>query len=198
MSPGAAWRRSAVVVLLSIVTVGAHGRATQTQTQTQRAETPAWFTGLLADLVADGDEWVADNAPYRSGQEPVDAYVMTWAWGPGRHSVSGRLHPVVGGVQRPALWEFRQFWHPDRREARLVQYGTDGTVGDGALRRSNDGSIVAEQDFWSPSGQSWRQRHVERAEARSRESRDARWGDGAWRDGRRYVWTRRAAGARGR
>jgi hypothetical protein len=152
----------------------------------------------MSDLVAGGDEWVADNASYRSDQEPVDAYVMTWDWGPGRRSVSGRLHAVVGGVRGPALWEFRQCWHPERREARLVQYGTDGTVGEGVLQRADDGSIVVEQDFWSPAGQSWRQRHVERAEARSRESRDARWVDGAWRDGRRYVWTRRGAGSRGR
>jgi len=159
----------------------------------QTAAAPEWFRELITALVADGDEWVADNTAYRSDQEPVDVYVLTWTWGPGRHSISGRLHAIVGGDRRPPLWEFRQFWHPIRREGRLVQYGTDGTVGDGALARDVDGRVVVEQDFWGPDGQSWRQRHEERATPRSRESRDARWVNGAWRDGRRYVWTRRAA-----
>lgn len=191
MTRRAAVRRSVVVALFSLALLGARRQAPP-------AAPPEWFERLLSDLVAGGDEWVADNASYRSDQEPADAYVMTWTWGPGRRSVSGRLHAVVSGERRPALWEFRQFWHPDRREARLVQYGADGTVGEGGLQRADDGSIVVEQDFWSPAGRSWRQRHVERAEARSRESRDARWDDGAWRDGRRYVWTRRAAASRGR
>lgn len=162
-------------------------------TATQSAAAPEWFRDLMTALVADGDEWVADNSGYRSDEEPVDAYVLTWTWGPGRRSVSGRLQAMVGADRRPPLWEFRQYWHPDRREGRLVQYGTDGTVGEGALTRGADGGVIVEQDFWGPDGLSWRQRHEERATPRSRESRDARWVNGAWRDGRRYVWTRRAA-----
>lgn len=91
-------------------------------TARQTAATPEWFRDLMTALVADGDEWVADNDGYRSNDEPVDAYVLTWAWGPGRRLVSGRLQAVVGDDRRPPLWEFRQFWHPERRD------GPTGTV----------------------------------------------------------------------
>lgn len=174
---------------------GAGGSRARAATR-QLAAAPEWFRDLMIALVADGDEWIADNAAYRSNEEPVDSYVLTWTWGPGRRSVLGRLQAVVGRDRRPPAWEFRQFWHPDLREGRLVQFGSDGTVGDGVLTRDVAGAVVTEQDFWGPDGQTWRQRHEERATPRARESRDARWVNGAWRDGRRYVWTRRRGATR--
>lgn len=183
-------------ILTGVGAAASGGLSPRTLIAVQTAAAPEWFRDLMTALVADGDEWMADNTAYRSDQEPVDVYVLKWTWGPGRRSISGRLQAIVGADRRPPLWEFRQFWHPDRREGRLVQYGTDGTVGEGALARDADGGIIVEQDFWNPNGQSWRQRHEERATPRARESRDARWVNGTWREGRRYAWARRVAAAR--
>jgi hypothetical protein len=155
---------------------------------------PSWYAEQLALLTANGGRWEADNAKFKSETEPFDAYVLEWAWGPGRASVRGRLFAMRGGKETPVVWEFHQFWDPATKTVRLQQHGTDGTYGDGTLELTSSATIAIDQTFWARDGRQWRERHDEEVTATRRVSRSTRLTDGTWVAGREYIWVLRKAG----
>jgi hypothetical protein len=151
---------------------------------------PAWFAEEMRLLVADGDAWLADNARYRSEQEPWDAYGLKWSWGLGNQSIRGRLYGLRDGQEEATFWEFRVFWHPGQQEVIMLQVGSGGAVGMGPMMASPDSGTFAVQTFWTMSGDSSRVRHesVTNAETHTTRSFDGT-GDG-WVPRRSYVWRR--------
>ena len=57
------------------------------------------------------------------------------------------------------FWQFRQYWHPGRREAVVEQFGWGGTVGVG-IARHKDGETKADQSFFGVDGSVNRMGHV--------------------------------------
>jgi len=153
---------------------------------------PAWLDQQMAEQVADGGRWEADNSKYRSADEPFATYVVQWTWGPGRRSITGQLFALRDGKETPAFWTYRQFWDPVTRTVRLQQLGADGTSADGALEQVRAGVYRLEQTFTAPGGRQWRERHEEESTPNRRTTSSTRNTSGAWAPGRTYVWVRRA------
>ena len=89
------------------------------------------------------------------------------------------------------LWEYRLFWHPERRSLWLFQFGTDGTFGEGALERTGPGSTRLDQIFHTPGRPTWRAGHRETREPGRRTTEsftiDA---EGNWTPRRVYTWVK--------
>jgi len=68
---------------------------------------PDWYEAHVASVVADCGVWIADNAAYRSDQEPMDAYVIRWQ----RGVAPGTMRGVANGRHTPTIFEFRTYWH---------------------------------------------------------------------------------------
>ena len=184
--PDGCLRRALFVLLASLgVAVLTAPRAATAQ---DAADVPAW---AIEDMAATVGQWVADNAAYRSDDEPFEAYGMTWAWAAGKRSLRGRLYAVQDGQEGPTFWEFRQFWHPGEQRLLVYQFGRDGTVGMGALTRLDDERHELLQTFYRPDGTAFRAGH--RTEIRDDEQRGQSYDvadDGTWTERRFYVWRR--------
>lgn len=154
---------------------------------------PAWLDQQMAGQVADGARWEADNSKYQSANEPFGTYVLQWAWGPGRRSITGRLFAIQDGKPTPPFWEYRQFWDPVTRTVRLQQLGGDGTSADGTLEQVRPGVYRLEQTFTAPDGRQWKERHDEEATLDKRVTSSARDTGGTQTPGRTYIWVRRPA-----
>lgn len=155
------------------------------------AAIPEWFRDDVRALSADGGVWVADNAAYRSEDEPFDAYGITWTSSFDDTTLSGRLYGLRDGVDVGTFWEFRQYWDPLRGVAVLEQFGHGGMVGIGTAKPGEDGVMVSDQTFARPGGPSWRSGHRNRFLGTGRyETRSFDIVDGAWKAKRVYVWVR--------
>lgn len=117
-----------------------------------RAAAPEWFTRHLEFLVQGSGRWIADNTPFKSESEPFDAYGMEWRWGVGRKSATGRLFAIRDGKELGDIWQFRLAWDPGRGEARAMQFGSDGSFGDGVMTSTGPRETRAEQTFFNPDG----------------------------------------------
>jgi hypothetical protein len=164
---------------------------------TAAAGPPRWFLEHLEYMARDGGRWIADNAAYRSDQEPYDAYGMSWEWGLGKNSLKGRLFGVQDGKDVGTFWEFRTIWHPGEHQALVYQYGPDGTVGIGTMQplaaeAGQPAGTTADQTFYRPDGSSFRAGHRNRdldADTTDSHSFDIS-ADGTWKPRRSYVWKR--------
>ena len=94
--------------------------------------------------------WVADNTPYKSDLDPMDAYGIEWKWGLNRKSIVGRLYGIRDGKEIGTFWEFREFWHPGERRVVAMQFGTEGTYGAGPHEIDADGASEMLQVFHDP------------------------------------------------
>ena len=153
------------------------------------AQPPGWFAEEIKALTAEGGRWVADNSAYKSGDEPFDAYVIEWKAGFDGLTMTGRLFGIKDGVETPAFWEFRQYWHPGRAAAVLDQFGWGGAVGSGMMVRATDGVTVTDQTFFQLDGTARREGH--RSHFRDGETHVTQSFDIAgdtWTPRRTYVW----------
>jgi hypothetical protein len=154
------------------------------------AKPPAWFLEEIAQLSADGGRWIADNSAYRSDQENYDAYGIEWRASFDGSSMSGRLFAMRDGKELGDFWEFRQYWHPDREEAILEQFGWGGAVGAGVIWREGEVTKV-DQTFYAPGGPSRRTGHVGRfPDADTHDTESFTISGKKWTPDRRYVWRR--------
>ena len=156
-------------------------------------EAPAWFGEHMSFLTEGGGRFVADNELHESPAEPFDAYGMEWTYGIGEMSVTGRLFGLKEGRELGTFWEFRTYFDPDSRRVRVLQFGADGTVGDGWLapaEGSEAGALAAEQTFSSPDGTTREVRHesVDADDVHTTTSFQRT--DGEWVRDRGYVWLR--------
>ncbi|MEX0644969.1 MAG: hypothetical protein WD076_06650 [Parvularculaceae bacterium] len=155
---------------------------------------PAWFLEEIAALAANGGRWIADNSAYKSEQEPYDAYGVEWKSSFDGTTLSGRLFGLKDGKEIGDFWEFRQYWHPGRKEAVLEQFGWGGTVGAGRMWREGD-KTKTDQTFFTVDGGAARSGHLSAmpdASTQVTESFDIK--DDAWTARRRYVWKRAPGG----
>lgn len=112
---------------------------------------PAWFLEEIAKLTADSGRWVTDNAEYKGEQEPYDAYGMEWVSSFDGTTMSGRLFGIAEGKDTGNFWEFRLYWHPEREQAVIEQFGWGGTVGIGTMWPAGD-TTKSEQTFFTVDG----------------------------------------------
>lgn len=159
------------------------------------AAPPSWFLDEIAALATDGGRWIADNADYRSSEEPYEAYGIEWKASFDGTTLSGRLFGLRNGREVADFWEFRRYWHPSRREAVVEQFGGGGALGIGTMRREGN-EIRMDQSFFAPGGPAARRGHISHRpdpDTRVTESFDIE--DGKWQPRRTYVWKRAPARA---
>lgn len=155
---------------------------------------PAWFVEEIAALTAEGGRWITDNSAYKNEQEPYDAYGVEWTSSFDGLTMRGCLFGLKDGKEIGDFWEFRQYWHPGRKEAVLEQFGWGGTVGAGRMWREGD-VTKSDQTFFRIDGGATRTGHVSSmpdAATHVTESFDIK--DEVWTPRRRYVWKRAPAG----
>lgn len=112
---------------------------------------PEWFIKEIATLTAGNGRWITDNAQYQGESEPYDAYGVEWKASFDGLSVRGRLFGMKDGEEVADFWEFRQYWHPGRKEAVVEQFGWRGAVGIGTAYPDGD-KLKADQTFWFANG----------------------------------------------
>ncbi len=152
------------------------------------ASLPAWAS---EEIRATEGRWIADNSEYKNEGEPYDAYGLEWRPAPGGHGLTGRLFAIQDEKDLGTLWEYRMFWHPERRALWLFQFGTDGTFGEGRIARSGPKSIELSQTFHSPAGSKWQSGHRETREHNQRSTESfAIEPDGSWKRLRAYIWVK--------
>lgn len=153
-------------------------------------EAPQWFLENIRAKADAGGVWITDNAAYREADGGIDAYGIEWKLALGGQGLTGRLFGLRDGEEVGPFWEFRTFWHPGVGEARVYQFGLDGTVGIGSMEPPTDGPEILVQTFYRPDGSEYRSRHVNHVEGDREEGESQTWVDGAWRSDRTYVWHR--------
>lgn len=162
--------------------------------QTANTPAPQWYLDDIEFLARDGGRWVASNAEYKSGNDPMDAYVIEWTKGYAG-AMTGRLFGVRDGEETGDFWQMRQYWDPGKGEAVLTQFGFGGDVGIGRAWME-DGVNKSEQTFYAPDGTIAGIGHIARnpdADTHVTESFDIV--DGEWRPRRTYTWKRDRAAA---
>lgn len=151
---------------------------------------PAWFQRHLEELTRGSGRWTADNSAFKSREEPWDGYGLEWTWGLGRHSVKGRLYAIQDGREVGSLFEYRLLWHPGERMAMLLQYGSDGTYGQGVIQPDGTDGTMVEQTFFQPGGGTTRIKHTDHYAGEVRVVQSFEWVEGAWHPRRLYRWRR--------
>lgn len=149
---------------------------------------PAW---VLEEMRRTEGRWIADNSAHKSDDEPYDAYGLEWRSATAGRTLIGRLFAIQDGEELGTLWEYRMFWHPERGSLWLIQFGTDGTVGEGEIERTGPDSTEVDQTFYSPGGTTWRSGHRDRkGEDRKVIQSFAIDADGSWKLQREYTWVK--------
>lgn len=158
--------------------------------RSQSAAAPQWFLDDIAVLSDGTGRWITDNSAYRSDAEPWSAYGTAWTSSFDGTTMSGRLFAIEDGVEATRFWEFRQYWHPGRREGVLEQFGHGGRIVVGSMTNEN-GVTTIDQTAYTIDGDSNRGGHVSRfldADTYFTESFLIR--DGARIPYREYTWRR--------
>tara|TARA_R110002096_G_scaffold124052_7_gene268321 strand:+ start:4181 stop:4864 length:684 start_codon:yes stop_codon:yes gene_type:complete len=152
---------------------------------------PAWFLQEIATLTSGSGRWIASNAEYQGENEPYDAYGTEWVAEFGGSSMRGHLFGMVDGEEVGEFWQFRQYWHPGRKEAVVEQFGW-GTVGIGTAWKESE-MTKSDQFFFTVDGGSNRSGHVSHfpdKDTHVTASFDII--DDEWVPRRKYTWTRQA------
>ncbi len=152
------------------------------------APIPQWLLDDWAARTSGTGLWIADNSAYQSEDEPFGAYGLQWEYGLGKKSLRGRLYCIRDGQDAGSAWQFLEFWDPAAEEARIVQIGGDGTVGQGRIWRLDDGCIKEQQVFASPAGGSFETGHHIRMENGEKHTQSFTIEDGQWVKRRYYIW----------
>ncbi|MCB0547911.1 MAG: hypothetical protein KDD19_10020 [Phaeodactylibacter sp.] len=152
------------------------------------APIPQWLLDNWATRTQDRGTWITDNSAYKSDDEPFDAYGLQWEYGLGKKHLKGRLYCIREGKDAGAVWQFLEFWDPAAAEARIVQIGSDGTLGQGRIWRLDDGSVKEQQTFTSPGGGSFESGHHIWMGNGENHTQSFSIKDGEWIRRRYYIW----------
>jgi hypothetical protein len=120
---------------------------------------PAWFLEEIATLTHGSGRWITDNASYKNENEPYESYATEWKASFDGTSMTGRLYGIIDGKEVGEFWQFRQYWHPGRKEAIVEQFGWGGTVGIGVAWHE-DGETKSDQSFFAVDGSVNRTGHI--------------------------------------
>ena len=152
---------------------------------------PDWYLEEIATLTAGSGRWEADNSKYQSAEEPYDTYVTEWIPAFGGTVMRGRLFGRVDGKDSVDFWEFRLYWHPEKKHAVMEQFGWGGTVGIGTSWHE-DGEIRSDQAFYGADGSVNRTGHVSHFPDSSTHVTASFGIEGdKWTPQREYTWHRR-------
>lgn len=178
-----------ILTIVVILVLGATNVALGEDTDPPGAA-PRWFIEEIETLTAGSGHWIADNSEYKSEQEPFDAYGTEWTASFDGTTMTGRLFGVKDGKESANFWEFRQYWHPGRREAVVEQFGWGGTVGVGTTWP--DGDVTkSDQTFFAPDGSTSRTGHVSGFPDRNTHQTDSfDIANDVWTARRSYTWHR--------
>ncbi len=152
---------------------------------------PAWFKNEMQTQVG---TWQASNAEYQSADEPFSAYQIEWTWALGQESINGRLYGLHNNQATGDFWTFKQYWDPVKGQARLLQMGHGGRIGDGYVEPVGDNQIETIQTFSAPGVDAYLERHLNRMTEKglitTSYNLDAQ---GDWQQKRSYLWVKIAA-----
>ncbi len=154
----------------------------------QSSEIPEWLKKDWALRTQGNGTWIADNAKFKNKQEPYDAYGLQWTYGLGKNHVKGRMFNIVNGQSVGSTWNFLEYWDPKSKEVKVVQIGSDGTVGHGKIWREKEGRMKEQQSFSSPAGVSFETGHLLWIEEGAQHTQSFLITNGEWNKSRSYVW----------
>ena len=149
---------------------------------------PNWLLDGWAARTQDTGTWITDNSAYKSDNETFDAYGLQWEYGLGKKHLKGRLYCIRDGQDIGSVWQFLEFWDPAAGEARIIQIGSDGMVGQGRIWRLDDGSIKEQQTFTSPDGGAFDSGHHSWMEDGKYHTQSFSIEDEQWGKQRYYIW----------
>ena len=149
---------------------------------------PQWLLDDWAIQTQGSGIWITDNSAYKSDNEPYEAYGIQWEWGLGKKSLKGRLYCILDSKNVGTVWQFLSFWDPLAGQARLIQIGSDGTLGEGTLWQLEGGGSKSLQTFASPDGGTFTSGHQEWMENGERHTQSFHVVDGVWTKRRLYIW----------
>ncbi len=84
---------------------------------------------ILADWnnqLKNGGKWVS-----KDNTGDYDAWGMDFSWGLARKSLDASLYAIKNGKNVGTIWQFKVFYHPEKQQVIIDQWGTDGTFGHG-------------------------------------------------------------------
>ena len=134
------------ILLLSFISAG----------NAQELGIPDWY---LQEIQSEAGTWIADNRKYKSDQEPFEYYVIEWEYGINKKSLIGKMYGLRNGENSEPFWEFRKYWDGEKKIPIVMQFGGDGTIGIGELKRKNEKETELLQVFTSPTGSQYRVGH---------------------------------------
>lgn len=144
-------RKFLLLLFSALVTISVHYQSI--------AQIPPWVIQDWEHRTQGEGIWIANNAKYKSQDESYEAYGLEWQWGLGKNSLTGRLYCILNGKDIRTAWTFLEFWDAEAKELRLVQVGSDGTVGQGIAWLESEGVTKSLQTFNSPNGSSFTSGH---------------------------------------
>ena len=118
---------------------------------------PDWFLKDMESLIG---TWLTSNEKYKSENEPYDSYGVEWKWGIGKTSMTGRLFGIKDNKEIGDFWQYRQYWDAEKNEGVLIQFGYNGTKGEGPIKLLSDGKTESIQSFSSPGAKTWGLKHI--------------------------------------
>ena len=160
---------------------------------TIHATIPQWLIHSWEMRTQDGGSWVTTNTAYKRTEEPFDAYGLQWTYGLGEMHIKGELYGIQNGQKVASFWQFLEYWDPETGKARILQIGSDGTVGKGYFWRLDDGSIKEWQKFVQPGGGSFLAGHHLWLEQEQQHVQSFTIVNEEWIKRRHYIWTRQAS-----
>ncbi|WP_223789542.1 polysaccharide deacetylase family protein [Marinicella meishanensis] len=150
------------------------------------AAMPEWF---IAEMNSQVGTWQTSNAQYRSDSEPYTDYAIEWTWGLGENSLDGRLYGLIDGKPSDDFWTYKLFWDAEQRQARLLQFGFGGRVGDGFIRPIGHGQIETIQTHSAPDFPTFTERHLRVLTPDGLLTTSFRQSEaGEWQGRRSYTW----------
>lgn len=149
---------------------------------------PQWVKDNWAAHTNDDGIWITDNSQYKSEQEPFNAYGMEWEWGLGKASLKGRLYCIQDGKDVGTVWQFLNFWDPELQQHRMVQIGSNGTIGQGSIQLQTDGSTKSSEKFVSLAGGSFEVGHHSWFEDGAMHTQSFDIVENEWSKRRFYIW----------
>jgi hypothetical protein len=151
---------------------------------------PQWLKEDWTERSANDGTWETDNSLYKNEQETFDAYGLQWKLGLGGNHLTGRLYCIREGNDVGTVWNFTEFWDPLTKQIKIVQIGSDGTVGQGTKWLEADHSIKEQQLFSSPDGGSFETGHRAWMENGDFHTQSFNINNGQWISQRKYIWKR--------
>jgi len=118
---------------------------------------PNWF---MQEMKSQVGIWQTSNAEHQSAAEPFSDYLIEWSWGVGKTNLEGRLFGLKDGQETGNFWTFKQYWDATKNQARLLQFGYGGMVGDGHIQPYANNQIETIQTFSSPKTDTFIERHL--------------------------------------